>query len=604
MFGDFFFGWHSPPKNPPLLSLLEHASLPPPTLARVTAPMTGDELLAAAEERALGGSCGAPRCASRVAPLCAARPKRLLSLAGVPAPDPRFCGPACAADTHALAASLGGPVEAAVRAGLARGPAPAPAPRAPCGAAERSPGLAAGTRDVPILRSTVVERVPSGGVPPVATPPTGRAAAAVDGYVPRAAAAVATAATAPPSSSIPRSARLRKSVSWRDEAPGGRLATVRRVGGAGDAPPPRAAAPVDSSDDDDDENSAPASTPSPGAGPSSDAPTPAAVIEFELDGDDDGDVQARFGRLKISEPASLDAALADLDLSDAPDPPPPTAPSRSPSPPPAALPPPADLAAMLAARDAAAAADLAAWRDRLVADDEEAEMAAAPPPPPPPAARRAARLRSREPASPGTPERSVRRARGGSPVSPSGSEGDDDDDDASSSSSLALGGADAWLDAPPDGHARTSLSTFGGVVAALDAWATTATRTLLADATAPPPRRDDNRAAADALGAPLTRGLAPILAALRISVPRSTVEGALSDVLATFMRVPVPPLSEPQWCAVALTLTKALSLVRLRSLAPAFEGRDALARVSVLLARLGLTIEAFSVLMDVVMEAS
>ena len=373
-------------------------------------------------------------------------------------------------------------------------------------------------------------------------------------------------------------------------------------------PPPRAAAPVDSSDDDNDHGAS--TTPSPGAGPSSDAPAPAAVIEFELDGDEHGgDVQARFGRLKISEPATLDVALADLDLSGAgePSPPPPTAPSRSPSPPPVAIPPPADLAAMLAARDAAAAADLAAWRDRLVADDEEAEIAAVPPPPPPPAARRAARLRSREPASPGTPERSVRRARGGSPVSPSGSEHDDDDDcddDASSSSSLALGGADAWLDAPPDGYARTSLSTFGGVVAALDAWATTATRALLADATTPLSRRDDNRAAADALGAPLARGLAPILASLRISVPRSTVEGALSDVLATFMRVPVPPLSEPQWCAVALTLTKALSLVRLRSLAPAFEGREALARVSVLLARLGLTIEAFSALMDVVMEAS
>ena len=238
--GTFCLGGHSPPQNP-FHSLLEHATLSPPTLARVTAPMTGDEMLAAAEERALAGACGAPRCASRVAPLRAARPKRLPSFAGVPAPDPRFCGPACAADTHALAASLGGPVDAAVRAGLTRGPAPSPAPalRAPRGAAERSPGLAAGTRDVPILRSTVVERVPSGAVTPVATPPTGRAAAAVDGYVPRAAAAaVAAATTSPSSSSTPRSARLRKSVSWRDEAPGGRLATVRRVGGARDAPPP------------------------------------------------------------------------------------------------------------------------------------------------------------------------------------------------------------------------------------------------------------------------------------------------------------------------------------------------------------------------------
>jgi hypothetical protein len=201
----------------------------------------------------------------------------------------------------------------------------------------------------------------------------------------------------------------------------------------------------------------------------------------------------------------------------------------------------------------------------------------------------------------------VRRARGGSPVSPSGSEdeaggdrGRDDDDGASSSSSRDVGGATAWLDAPPPGYAGAALSCFGGAAAALDAWVTRGTRTLLTDAGAAAPPATPPAPAS--LTAPLARAVAPVLAALRADVPAPTVQAALADVASTFTRAPAPPLSDPQWCALALTLAKALSLARLPGLAPAFEGRDAVSRVSALLARVGLTVEAFAALLDVVLE--
>ena len=583
------------------LSLLDGA----PADATTLAPLTGDDLLAAAEERALAGACGAPACLSRADPGAAARPKRLPALAGVPARDARFCGAACEAEVKRLAARLGGAADAAARVGLLA--ARAPARRAPL----PSTGLAAGTPATPIMRATVVERDP-GAAAPVPTPPPRGGAAAVEGYVPRSAQAMQAAAAAPDVVDTPRSARLRKTVSWRDGAGGGRLTSVRRVDDDGAVS--RDAVTSSSDGDGGDEFAV-----GPGGGPSSSSSPPAAVVEFEVDGDAPA---SAFGRLKISGPAApLDDALADLDLgssdegggrgdgafqdvesgdgsaSSAP-------PSDSDLPDPPPLPSPDALAARESAHQAQLEADFAAWRARLAADDGEA--------PPSPAATAAPRRasspraprrgrRGREPASPGTPERSLRPARGGSPVSPSPSDDERGERSDDGSDASAGAGPAAWAGPPLEGY-TTTLSTFGGVAAALDAWVTDDTRALLAPPRAGAPPRARGGTIPPSLGAPLARALTPVASAMHVQMPRSTLDGAVGDVAATFSRVAVPALAEPQWAAVALVLAKALSLHRVPALAPAFEGRDAVSRASGLLSRLGLTLEGFAALLDIVVD--
>ncbi|KAG2496648.1 hypothetical protein HYH03_005468 [Edaphochlamys debaryana] len=95
-----------------LLLLLEKGAADEAALERLVAPMSGEELLGVAEERALAGRCGNPLCATAHS---VTKPRRKgWDPAGgfvEPGPPTHFCSSACEAYVEGLAERLGDPLE-------------------------------------------------------------------------------------------------------------------------------------------------------------------------------------------------------------------------------------------------------------------------------------------------------------------------------------------------------------------------------------------------------------------------------------------------------------------------------------------------------------
>ena len=237
---------HQPTTNS-LLDEEQQEHLTPDAVRALCSPLSGEELLHAADERALAGKCGWAACASgaavdarRIASRGARR--RLPQLAGMQGRDERFCGVAgeCELACLRLASRLGTEADALARferkeekegasagAGAGGGVAASPAAGAVAAAASAAPPpiqlkkreFAAGTAESPIMRSVVVERKARAGAAAAAAAPAARSPAAaaaalrasssasaspsalssdpiaVDGYVPRGAAGVVRAST-------------------------------------------------------------------------------------------------------------------------------------------------------------------------------------------------------------------------------------------------------------------------------------------------------------------------------------------------------------------------------------------------------------------------
>ncbi|KXZ51312.1 hypothetical protein GPECTOR_13g799 [Gonium pectorale] len=98
-----------------MLLLLEHGARDVAHLSKLAAPMSGEELLGVAEERALAGRCGNPLCANAHSLPSASAPRRRWDPAvggAVELPPPsHFCGAACESLVQSYAAQLGDPLE-------------------------------------------------------------------------------------------------------------------------------------------------------------------------------------------------------------------------------------------------------------------------------------------------------------------------------------------------------------------------------------------------------------------------------------------------------------------------------------------------------------
>ena len=313
--------------------LEEEEELTADAVRALCSPLSGEELLHAADERTLAGKCGWAACCfssegfelldpARSRRIASRGPRRRLpALAGMQGRDERFCGAECELACLRLASRLGAEADALRRfeekrsasssssssssgASTEGAAAVAPVPRQLQQQQKTKREFAAGTAESPIMRSVVVERKKAaarGGVAAVAapssSPPLLSDPIAVDGYVPRGAAGVVRAAAAadavannmsqsPLSSSpgggggcsTPRGS-LRRTVSWREEAHEARSlsrlgsSVVRRRVEAEDLSRARAIAAGDDGSNSSDDERLPTTT-TDGENNSNDAPRP------------------------------------------------------------------------------------------------------------------------------------------------------------------------------------------------------------------------------------------------------------------------------------------------------------------------------------------
>lgn len=247
----------------------------------------------------------------------------------------------------------------------------------------------------------------------------------------------------------------------------------------------------------------------------------------------------------------------------------------------------------------------------------------------------------------------ARPPRAGSPVSSSGGDDEDDEPDAAladpalwsdveDDGDYGLGeggdgagpasGLGAWLRPPPTGAAGPGAyapaAAFGRLLAALDGWVTPSTHAWLTRAPVAgsharpppppgPPSDPTRRASHAALAGGLARAAPRLLRAFgggggggaAASIPRSTLEAALAGVAATFDTGPRPTgragagvaLTPGEWAVAAAVFAKAASLVAVPALAPWFEGREGVGRLSALLEEEGCGLEVVESLLDVLM---
>ncbi|BDA48341.1 probable RNA polymerase II subunit B1 CTD phosphatase RPAP at C-terminar half [Coccomyxa sp. Obi] len=172
------------------------------------------------------------------------------------------------------------------------------------------------------------------------------------------------------------------------------------------------------------------------------------------------------------------------------------------------------------------------------------------------------------------------------------------------------GGTPYWLADPPDGFGR-QLSQFGRLFSALDGWVTDATlRHLRARPGRPAGQVEDVPAPEFAQGravleVALGRALPSVLGALHVSSPRSAIEVALRQLIATFyLRSAIPSLKEREWQLVTLTLLRALSIERLPTLQEQFDSRGSVRALNALLAESGCTVEEFDALLEVLLPTT
>ena len=156
------------------------------------------------------------------------------------------------------------------------------------------------------------------------------------------------------------------------------------------------------------------------------------------------------------------------------------------------------------------------------------------------------------------------------------------------------------------GGGRIRLSFFGEFVNSLDQWVTDATICYLRSSPEVPPpgsTPDTVPEIQSALSRFLHMALPAVLEHLAVQVSRTEVERGLMDLLRTFYLVrALPAFKSSQWQLVVMVLLKALSIDRMPSLRPYFEGREAVHRGNAFLTANLFTVEEFVAVLEVLLE--
>ncbi|DBA66827.1 TPA: hypothetical protein ACH3X2_001963 [Trebouxia sp. C0005] len=170
------------------------------------------------------------------------------------------------------------------------------------------------------------------------------------------------------------------------------------------------------------------------------------------------------------------------------------------------------------------------------------------------------------------------------------------------------GGPSTWLEDPPKDF-RMEMSPFGAIYTLLESWPTESTRAYLVSEDG----ADRQLRQSQLLGTSqqmlktmstiFARVVPSIVREMQIRVPRSTVEKHLYEVLASmYFPTPIPAIKDTQWQIVVLVLMKALSLHRIPALQDILESRHGLAALDKLLKSQEFSSEMFDALLEVLLE--
>ncbi|KAL0032891.1 hypothetical protein WJX77_005051 [Trebouxia sp. C0004] len=188
------------------------------------------------------------------------------------------------------------------------------------------------------------------------------------------------------------------------------------------------------------------------------------------------------------------------------------------------------------------------------------------------------------------------------------------DKDQSSSSDDGVDDQDSELHAEEpisddEDDFRMEMSPFGAIYTLLESWPTESTRAYLASEDC----ADRQLRQSQILGTSqqmlktmstiFARVVPSIVRQMRVCVPRSTVEKHLYELLASMhFPTPIPAIKDTQWQVVVLVLMKALSLHRIPALQDTLESRHGLAALDKLLKSQEFSSEMFDALLEVLLE--
>jgi len=163
----------------------------------------------------------------------------------------------------------------------------------------------------------------------------------------------------------------------------------------------------------------------------------------------------------------------------------------------------------------------------------------------------------------------------------------------------------------PGGRFRSRPTLFGELVLHLDTWVTDSTVQLLQtgpgeDATSscsfsriPPVPEIET-----ALSRFIAFALPPVMEKLAIGMPTGEIERNLMELIKTLqLDNALPAFMTSQWQLVVMMFLKALSMERMPGLRPAFETRQGVHRVNQILTANAFTIEEFVAVLEILLEA-
>ncbi|KAL3135542.1 hypothetical protein ABBQ38_006019 [Trebouxia sp. C0009 RCD-2024] len=165
-----------------------------------------------------------------------------------------------------------------------------------------------------------------------------------------------------------------------------------------------------------------------------------------------------------------------------------------------------------------------------------------------------------------------------------------------------------WLaDPPPD--FQNQPSPFGAIYLLLESWPTQSTRDYLNSETGAPRQLRQaqmlgtSQEMVKTMGRIFARVVPSVIKQLQVRVPRSSVEQHLHELLASMhFATPIPAIKDCQWQVLVMVLMKGLSLKRVFSLQDTFESRSGLTAMKTILDAQEFTEEMFDALLEVLME--
>ncbi|KAL4539560.1 hypothetical protein Ndes2437B_g02073 [Nannochloris sp. 'desiccata'] len=161
------------------------------------------------------------------------------------------------------------------------------------------------------------------------------------------------------------------------------------------------------------------------------------------------------------------------------------------------------------------------------------------------------------------------------------------------------------------GRFRSRPTLFGELVTNLDIWVTDVTVQLLqtgpGDASFLSSSKTPSSSVPEietALSRFIAFALPPVMEKLAIGMPKGEVERNLMELIKTLQLVSaLPAFMSSQWQLVVMMFLKALSMEHVPGLRPAFETREGVHRVNKILTANGFTIEEFVAVLEILLES-